>query len=201
MSNLKQADMRHNTRTYLMLRELVLPLSIISNTADAFVPDLQVARDLAGSNLPCRLEGEVQDLVVLGEVPKAIDGSFYRVMCDPFVPPHKDNVPIDGDGNISVFQFHDGRVSFKSRYIETERYKLERKANQALFGLYRNPFTHHPCVRYSQNHSSLLSWRCRLMIKQCCRRLYSKYEPSILGRTFTRTEGGRFALCRRRPNS
>jgi carotenoid cleavage dioxygenase len=24
---------------------------------------------------------------------------------------------------------------------------LERKANKAMFGLYRNPFTHHPCVR------------------------------------------------------
>jgi len=106
-----------------------------------------VAKDLAGSNLPCRLEGEVQDLVILGEVPKEIDGCFYRVMCDPFVPPHPQNVPLDGDGNISLLQFHDGRVSFKSRYIETERYKLERKANKALFGLYRNPYTHHPCVR------------------------------------------------------
>jgi carotenoid cleavage dioxygenase len=106
-----------------------------------------VALDLAGGNLPCRLEGEVQDLVVLGEIPKEIDGSFYRVMVDPFVPPDPKNVPLDGDGNISVFQFHDGRVSMKTRYIETERYKLERKANKALFGLYRNPFTHHPCVR------------------------------------------------------
>jgi carotenoid cleavage dioxygenase-like enzyme len=69
-------------------------------------------------------------------------------MVDPFVPPHPDNVPIDGDGNISVFQFHNGKVDLKTRYIDTERLKLERKANKAMFGLYRNPFTHHPCVRY-----------------------------------------------------
>jgi carotenoid cleavage dioxygenase-like enzyme len=107
-----------------------------------------VALDLAGSNLPCRLEGEVKDLVVLGEIPREISGCFYRVMVDPFVPPDPQNVPIDGDGNISVFQFHDGKVDMKTKYIETERYKLERQANKALFGLYRNPFTHHPCVRY-----------------------------------------------------
>ncbi|GKT56575.1 isoeugenol monooxygenase [Colletotrichum tofieldiae] len=105
------------------------------------------AYDLAGSNLPCRLEGEIGDLVVMGEIPKEIDGTFYRVMTDPFVPPHPGNVPIDGDGNISAFRIRDGRVDMKMRYVETERYKLERKANKALFGLYRNPFTHHPCVR------------------------------------------------------
>ncbi|TDZ35007.1 Lignostilbene-alpha,beta-dioxygenase isozyme I [Colletotrichum spinosum] len=105
------------------------------------------ARDLTGGNLPCRLEGEVGDLVVLGEIPKEIDGTFYRVMTDPFVPPHPGNVPLDGDGNISAFRIRDGRVDMKMRYVETERYRLERKANKALFGLYRNPYTHHPCVR------------------------------------------------------
>jgi carotenoid cleavage dioxygenase-like enzyme len=106
-----------------------------------------VSLDLAGGDLPCRLQGEVADLVVLGEIPKGISGCFYRVMTDPAVPPHPQNIPLDGDGNISVFQFYDGRVDMKMRYVETERYMLERRANKALFGLYRNPFTHHPCVR------------------------------------------------------
>lgn len=105
------------------------------------------ARDLAGSDGPCRVQGELADLIVYGTIPKEIDGTFYRVMCDPYVPPHVNNVPLDGDGSISAFRFHDGRVDMKLRYIETERFKLERKANQALFGIYRNPFTHHPCVR------------------------------------------------------
>lgn len=125
-----------------------------------------VAFDLAGSNLPCRLEGEVGDLVVLGTIPLAIDGTFYRVMCDPFVPPHPDNVPLDGDGNVSAFRIRNGRVDMKMRYIETERYKLERKANRALFGLYRNPFTHHPCVRAavdSTANTNLVYWANHLL--------------------------------------
>src|SRR5436305_508931 len=84
-----------------------------------------IARDLAGSDKPCRLEGEVSDLVVLGNLPSNLSGIFYRIMCDPFVPPHPNNVPIDGDGILSAFLFQDGKVDFKMRYVETERYVLE----------------------------------------------------------------------------
>lgn len=124
------------------------------------------ANDIAGSSLPCRLEGEISDLVVLGDIPREIEGTFYRVMCDPFVPPHPRNVPLDGDGNISAFRFHDGRVDMKMRYVETERYKLERRANKALFGLYRNPYTHHPCVRAavdSTANTNLVLWANTLL--------------------------------------
>ncbi|PNS14571.1 hypothetical protein CAC42_2628 [Sphaceloma murrayae] len=125
-----------------------------------------IASDLAGSTLPCRFEGELADLVVLGEIPPEIRGTFYRVMCDPFMPPHVQNVPLDGDGSVSAFRFHDGHVDMKMRYVETERYKLERKANKSLFGLYRNPFTHHPCVRAavdSTANTNLVYWANHLL--------------------------------------
>ncbi|KAF4439639.1 isoeugenol monooxygenase [Fusarium acutatum] len=124
------------------------------------------AADLRGSNQPCRLEGEVADLIVLGEIPHQIDGTFYRVMTDPFVPPHPQNVPLDGDGHISAFRFQNGRVDMKMRYIETERLRLERHAGKALFGLYRNPFTHHPCVRAavdSTANTNLVLWADRFL--------------------------------------
>ncbi|UQC74980.1 isoeugenol monooxygenase [Colletotrichum lupini] len=157
------------------------------------------AYDLAGSNLPCRLEGEIGDLVVLGEIPKEIDGTFYRVMTDPFVPPHPNNVPLDGDGNISAFRIKDGRVDMKMRYVETERYKLERKANKALFGLYRNPFTHHPCVRAavdSTANTNVVLWADHFLALKEGGLPYSvdpqtletiKYDPfgQIIAKTFT----------------
>ncbi|KAM5343269.1 hypothetical protein ACJ41O_014235 [Fusarium nematophilum] len=159
-----------------------------------------LALDLAGSNLPCRIEGEVGDLVVLGEIPSAIDGTFYRVMSDPFVPPDPNNVPIDGDGNISAFRIRDGRVDMKIKYIETERYKLERKANKALFGLYRNPFTHHPCVRAavdSTANTNLVYWANHLLaLKEGAlpyavdpdtleTRGYDPFEGQVKSKTFT----------------
>jgi hypothetical protein len=36
-------------------------------------------------------------------------------MCDPFVPPHPKNVPIDGDGNVSAFRIRNGKADFKMR--------------------------------------------------------------------------------------
>src|SRR4051812_46944802 len=87
-----------------------------------------IALDLSGGAGPCRMDVEVGDLLVLGDIPKEIDGTFYRVMVDPYVPPHPQNVPLDGDGLVSAFRFHDGKVDMKTRYVETDRYKLERQA-------------------------------------------------------------------------
>lgn len=52
------------------------------------------------------------------------------------------------------------------RYVETERYKLERAAGKAMFGLYRNPFSHHPCVRLavdSTANTNVLIWAGKLL--------------------------------------
>lgn len=120
-----------------------------------------VSEDLYGSDLPCRVQGEVADLVVLGDIPPEIDGTFYRVTVDPYVPPHPQNVPLDGDGNITALRFKDGKVDLKVRYVETERFQIERKAGKAMFGLYRNPFSHHPCVRAavdSTANTNLVLW-------------------------------------------
>ncbi|KAF2160872.1 hypothetical protein M409DRAFT_70177 [Zasmidium cellare ATCC 36951] len=159
-----------------------------------------ITLDLYGSNLPCRLEGEIEDLVVLGQIPKEIDGSFYRIMVDPFMPPCEGNVPLDGDGNISVFQFHEGRVHMRTRYVETERYLLERKANKSLFGLYRNPFTHHPCVRAavdSTANTNLVLWAGHLLalkegaLPYACdphtleTRMYDPFGGQVNSKTFT----------------
>ncbi|OQU98981.1 hypothetical protein CLAIMM_04689 [Cladophialophora immunda] len=158
------------------------------------------AQDLAGSGVPCRLEGEVKDMVVFGEIPSEINGTFYRVMTDPFVPPHAGSTPIDGDGHISAFRFHNGHVDLRMRYIETERYLLERKANRSLFGLYRNPYTHHPCVRAavdSTANTNVILWAGKfLALKEVALPYevdpdtletlgYDPFAGQILSKTFT----------------
>jgi carotenoid cleavage dioxygenase-like enzyme len=45
----------------------------------------------AGFNSPSRFEGEVFDLEVHGEIPTAIDGTFYRVQPDHRFPPMYEN--------------------------------------------------------------------------------------------------------------
>lgn len=43
---------------------------------------------------PCRFEGEIQNLEVEGCIPESINGTFYRVMPDPQMPPLVENDPV-----------------------------------------------------------------------------------------------------------
>lgn len=43
---------------------------------------------------PCRMEGEVLNLEVYGEIPEDIDGTFYPVMPDPQFSPLIENDPV-----------------------------------------------------------------------------------------------------------
>ena len=89
-----------------------------------------------------RMEGDIRDLEVEGEIPAALDGAFYRVHPDPQFPPKfGDDQFFNGDGMVSMFRFHDGKVDFRQRYARTDKWKLENSAGRALFGAYRNPLT------------------------------------------------------------
>ncbi|KAK7417304.1 transcriptional regulatory protein rco1 [Neonectria magnoliae] len=117
--------------------------------------------DVAG-----RFETEIFDLAVFGKVPKELDGAFYRIMVDPLYPLREGNLPIEGDGNICAFRIRNGRVDMKTRDVDTQRLLLERQANKRLFGLYRNPFSHHPCVRAavdSTANTNLVFWAGKLL--------------------------------------
>ena len=97
---------------------------------------------------PFRFEGELFDLEVEGELPEALEGTFFRVGPDQQFPPMRgDANPFNGDGIVTAFRFHAGCVDMQHRYVRTERFKAERAARRGLFGDYRNPFTDDPRVK------------------------------------------------------
>lgn len=97
---------------------------------------------------PIRIEADVEDLDIEGEVPADLDGAFYRVQPDPKHPPLLgDDIAFNGDGMVSMFRFKGGRVNFRQRYVQTDKFKLEREAGRALFGAYRNPLKDEPSVK------------------------------------------------------
>ena len=101
-----------------------------------------------GFNTPSRFEGEVLDLDIEGEVPTELDGAFYRVQPDPQFPPRLgDDIAFNGDGSISMFRFHGGRIDYHQRWVRTDKFVAERKAGKALFGAYRNPLTDDESVK------------------------------------------------------
>lgn len=52
---------------------------------------------VSGFMRPVRFEGEINNLEVVGEIPKEIDGTFYRVMPEPQFPAFIPNDPVSHD--------------------------------------------------------------------------------------------------------
>lgn len=101
-----------------------------------------------GFNKPSRIEADIKDLQHEGEIPKGIDGAFFRVQPDPQFPPMLgDDIAFNGDGMITRFHIHDGQVDFKQRWAKTDKWKAETEANRGLFGNYRNPLTDDPSTK------------------------------------------------------
>ena len=101
-----------------------------------------------GTNTPRQQEYKQENLEVEGDIPAAIDGSFFRAVPDnAHEPMFDDDIALNHDGMISAFSFKDGKVDFGIKYVETERYLAEKEAGRALFGRYRNPFTDDPSVK------------------------------------------------------
>ena len=111
-------------------------------------PAFPETQDFLGFNRPSRIEADIHDLVVVGELPAEIRGSWYQTVPDPQYPPKLgDDTFLSGDGMVRLFRFDDGRVDFSQRYVRTERWKNERAAGRSLYGRYRNPYTDDPSVR------------------------------------------------------
>lgn len=100
-----------------------------------------------GLNNPVGIEWSARNLDVIGDIPAEIDGAFFRAVPDPAHPPmFDDDIALSGDGMVAKFTIKGGVVDYAIRYVETERYRLEKEARRALFGQYRNPFTDDPAV-------------------------------------------------------
>ena len=102
-------------------------------------------------NTPMRFEASVDDCEVVGKIPTDLDGAFYRVGAEWYYPPKfTDDAILNADGYVSMFRFKNGKVDFKGRWVETHRFKEERKARRQLYGYYRNPYTDDESVRDPQ---------------------------------------------------
>ncbi|MCL6250358.1 carotenoid oxygenase family protein [Altererythrobacter sp. KTW20L] len=92
--------------------------------------------------MPMRFEADVFECEVEGEIPEALrNGAYYRTGGDRLYPTLEDDIILNGDGMFSMFKFEDGHVSYRSRYVKTDRLKAEMAARRRLYGTYRNKHT------------------------------------------------------------
>ncbi|MEM9255003.1 MAG: carotenoid oxygenase family protein [Pseudomonadota bacterium] len=88
---------------------------------------------LKGYYEPLTAECTAPDLVIEGEIPREINGTFYRNGPNPQIPPKNEYHFFTGDGMVHAFTFRDGRVSHMNRWARTERFKIEERTRRSLF--------------------------------------------------------------------
>ncbi len=92
--------------------------------------------NLRGNYAPIRMESDINDLIIEGEIPKDLFGSYYRNGPDPQFPPRGGNYHwFGGDGMIHAFNFENGKVAYKNRWVQTSKWKQEKAAGRSLINL------------------------------------------------------------------
>lgn len=89
---------------------------------------------LQGVFEPWMNEGEIYELVVTGEIPTDLRGTFFRNGPNPQHVLNERHHLFDGDGMIHAFEFMDKRIRYYNKWVRTERFELERESGRSLFG-------------------------------------------------------------------
>jgi carotenoid cleavage dioxygenase-like enzyme len=87
---------------------------------------------LQGNFAPWRMEGDAPDLEVIGELPRELNGTWYRNGPNPAFEPMGRYHWFDGDGMIHAVRFEDGRASYRNRWVRSAGLAAERAAGRAI---------------------------------------------------------------------
>jgi carotenoid cleavage dioxygenase len=88
---------------------------------------------LRGNFAPWREEGFDDGLQVIGEIPRDLNGTFFRAGPNPAFEPEGRYHWFDGDGMVHAIKIEDGRASYRNRWVESDGLKEERKAGKPLY--------------------------------------------------------------------
>ncbi len=94
---------------------------------------------LDGVYAPVTREVSADDLPVIGELPRDLNGIYLRNGPNPVFPPRGNYHWFDGDGMLHALHFEDGRASYRNRWIDTTAIRKEREAGKNLWPGYMDP--------------------------------------------------------------
>ena len=105
--------------------------------------------NLIGGFAPLQMECDAPDLIIEGEVPRDLNGTFYRNGPNPQFAPRGAHHWFGGDGMLHAFMIEDGRVAYRNRWVRTIKWQTEHAAKRALFASF-NPMDSDPSVQGMQ---------------------------------------------------
>ncbi|MEL6371250.1 MAG: carotenoid oxygenase family protein [Pseudomonadota bacterium] len=91
---------------------------------------------------PVSEEVESRDLVVHGEVPRDLNGAYFRNGPNPRVEPKGMHHWFDGDGMLHGIWFDDGNVRYANRYIQSQDFKAEAAGQLIRPGIFEQAAVH-----------------------------------------------------------
>ncbi len=95
---------------------------------------------LRGIFAPISTEITADDLKVIGEIPKDLDGAYLRNGPNPIFQPRGRYHWFDGDGMVHAIEFHDGKTTYRNRWIRTEGFAAEQNSQRSIWpGLMDRP--------------------------------------------------------------
>lgn len=100
---------------------------------------------LDGNFAPVREEITAENLKVMGELPPDLSGMFIRNGPNPQFPAIGQYHWFDGDGMLHGVRIHNGKASYRNRYVRTRGYQIEHEAGKAIWsGLLEPPQMDNP---------------------------------------------------------
>lgn len=107
---------------------------------------------LRGNFAPWREEGVHDGLEVIGEIPRDLNGTFFRAGPNPAFEPEGRYHWFDGDGMVHAIKIENGRASYRNRWVESDGLKEERKAGRPLYrGIISMSGTEAPSIKVTAN--------------------------------------------------
>lgn len=100
---------------------------------------------LKGNFAPLRMECDIDDVIIRGEMPQDLNITYYRNGPDPQFPPRGKHHWFGGDGMTHAFHIQNGKVRYRNRWARTIKWGLEREAGKSLFSAF-NPMDCDPSV-------------------------------------------------------
>jgi carotenoid cleavage dioxygenase len=132
---------------------------------------------LEGNFAPVERELVADDLIVLGELPRELDGLYVRNGPNPQFPPLGRHHWFDGDGMLHAVRIQGGRASYRNRAIRTRGFELERKRGRALWtGILERQQFDNPEGAVKNSANTSLVWHANRLLA-----LHEQGEPYQIG--------------------
>ncbi|HHP7232367.1 MAG TPA: carotenoid oxygenase family protein [Xenococcaceae cyanobacterium] len=129
------------------------------------MPTTQVNPYLEGNFAPVRREITSETLQVIGELPPDLSGMFLRNGPNPQWSPIGRYHWFDGDGMLHGVRIHNGRASYRNRYVRTRGWQIEHEAGKAIWsGLLEPPQMDNPDGASKNTANTALIWHAGQML-------------------------------------